>query len=98
VPAEEVLPELEKMLNSESEWESKAAWGAVWGALHLGAAAKPLLPALRTAAGSKDKEFSKVCQQAIATIEKAKDDLPEAEAKNRATIRKEIRELLAGRK
>jgi hypothetical protein len=32
VPAEEVLPELEKMLKSESEWESKAAWGAVWGA------------------------------------------------------------------
>src|SRR5262245_5350171 len=31
VPAEEVLPELEKMLKSESEWESKAAYGAVFG-------------------------------------------------------------------
>src|SRR5262245_22927096 len=99
VSAEEVLPDLEKMLKSESEWESKAAWGAIWGASGLGAAAKPLLPALRTAAGSKDKEFAKVCQQVADSIEKAKDEpLPEAEVKKRATIRKEIRELLAGRR
>jgi hypothetical protein len=99
VPAEEVLPELEKMLKDESEWESKAAWGAVWGASSLGAAAKPLLPALRAAAaGAKDKEFAKVCQQVLESIEKAKDPLPEAEARKRAVIRKEIRELLAERK
>jgi hypothetical protein len=99
VPAEEVVPELEKMLKSESEWESHAAYGAVWGAYRLGAAAKPLLPALRTAAGAKDKDFAKACQQLIDAIEKAKDDpVPEADAKKRAAIRKEIRELLAGRK
>jgi hypothetical protein len=99
VPAEEILPELEKMLKSESEWESKAAYGAVWGAARLGAAARPLLPALRAAAGSKDKDFAKACEQVIANIEKAKDDpVPEAEARKRAAIRKEIRELLAGRK
>jgi hypothetical protein len=99
VPADEVLPELEKMLKDRSEWESKAAYGAVWAANNLGAAAKPLLPALRDAAGSKDKDFAKICQQVIAGIEKAKvDPLSEAEAKRRATIRKEIRKLLAGRK
>jgi hypothetical protein len=99
VPAEEVLPELEKMLKSESEWESHAAYGAVWGALRLGAAAKPLLPALRAASGAKDKDFAKACQQVIESIENAKDDPePEAEAKKRSVIRKEIRELLAGRK
>ena len=99
VPAEEVLPELEKMLKDESEWESKAAWGAVWAASSFGAAAKPLVPALRAAAtGAKDKEFAKVCQQVLESIEKAKDPLPEAEVKKRAVIRKEIRELLAERK
>jgi hypothetical protein len=99
VPAEEVLPELEKILKSESEWGSNAAYGAVWGANSLGAAATPLLPALRAAAGAKDKDFAKACQQVIESIEKSKDDpVPEAEAKKRAVIRKEIRELLAGRK
>ena len=86
------------MLKSESEWESKAAYGPVWGANSLGAAAKPLLPALRAAAGAKDKDFAKLCQQVLESIEKAKDPLPEAEAKKRAVIRKEIRELLAERK
>jgi hypothetical protein len=87
------------MLKSESEWESHAAYGAVWGANRLGAAARPLLPALRAAAGSKDKDFAKLCQQIIGSIEKAKDDPePEAAAKKREVIRKEIRELLAGRK
>jgi hypothetical protein len=98
VSAEEVLPELEKMLKDQSEWESKAAYGAVFGANRLGAAAKPLLPALRVAAGAKDKDFAKLCQLVIESIEKAKDAVPEAEAKKRAVIRKEIRELLAGRK
>ena len=64
----------------------------------MGAAAKPLLPALRTAAGSKDADFAKACKQVIESIEKSKDEVPEAEAKKRAAIRKEIRELLAGRK
>lgn len=99
VPAEEVLPDLEKILKSESEWAKSSAFGAVWGAYRLGAAAKPLLPALRAAAGSKDKDFAKACQQTIESIEKSKDEtMPESEAKKRATIRKEIRELLAGRK
>jgi hypothetical protein len=99
VPAEEVLPELEKILQTESEWESRAAYGAIWGAYRLGAAAKPLLPALRTAAGSKDLDFSKACQQAIESIEKTKDEPISAdEAKKRATIRKEIRTLLASPK
>ena len=99
VPAEEVLPDLEKMLKSESEWESRAAYGAVWGANHFGAAAKPLLPALRAAAGAKDKDFAKACQQVIKSIENSKDDpVSEADAKKRAVIRKEIRELLAGPK
>jgi hypothetical protein len=99
VPAEEVLPDLEKILRSESEWQSGAAWGAVWGANQLGGAAKPLLPALRAATGAKDKDFATTCQQVIESIEKAKNDpVPEAEAKKRAVIRKEIRALLAGRK
>jgi hypothetical protein len=98
VSAEEVLPELEKMLKDQSEWESKAAYGAVFGANSLGAAAKPLLPALRAASGAKDKDFAKLCQQVIASIEKAKDPLPEADARKRAVIRKEIRELLMERK
>lgn len=99
VPAEEVLPDLEKMLKDRSEWESKAAWGALWGANGFGAAARPLLPALRTAAAeSKDKEFAKMCQQIVESIEKNDAPVSEAEAKKRAAIRKEIRELLAGRK
>src|SRR5262249_7726495 len=65
VPAEEVLPELVKILKSEAEWESHAAYGVVWAAYRLGASAKPLLSALRVAVGSKDKDFSKACQQVI---------------------------------
>jgi len=58
-----------------------------------------LLPALRVAAGAKVKDFAKACQQVIESIENSKDDaVPAAEAKKRAVIRKEIRELLAGRK
>lgn len=99
VSAEEVLPDLEKILKSESEWGSNAAYGALWGANHLGAAAKPLLPTLRAAAGAKNKDFAKACQQIIGSIENSKGDaVPEAEVKKRAVIRKEIRELLAERK
>jgi hypothetical protein len=99
MPAEEVLPELEKILKNESEWASNAAYGALWATYRLGAAAKPLLPALRAATGAKDKDFAKMCQQILEGIEKAKDDsVPEAEAKKRAVIRKEIRERLAGQR
>lgn len=95
VPAAEVLPELEKILKSESEWASHAAWGAAMGAYRLGADAKPLLPALKTAAGSKVEYVATACKQAAEWIEKAKPDpVPEAEAKKRATVRKEIKELV----
>jgi len=98
VPAEEVLPELEKLLKSETEWESHAAYGAAMGAYRLGADAKPLLPALRTAAGSKVEYVANACKQAIQASEKAKPaPSPEAEAKKRATVRKEIKELVAAR-
>ena len=94
VPAAEVLPELEKILKSPAEWESHAAHGAAWGAYRLGADAKPLLPALRTAAESKVEYVANMCKQAIVAIEKAKPEvIPEAETKKRATVRKEIREL-----
>jgi hypothetical protein len=96
VPAEEVLPELEKVLKSESELDAPAKWGAAMGATRLGAAAKPLLPALKVAAGSKIEYVATMCKQAIAAIEKAKDDpIPEAEAKKRAAVRKAIQERLA---
>ena len=98
VPAAEVLPELEKILKSESEWQSHAAYGAAMAAYRLGADARPLLPALRTAAESKVEYVANACKQAIAAIEKAKPEpVSEAEAKKRATVRTEIRELVAGR-
>jgi hypothetical protein len=99
VPAAEILPELEKILKSPAEWESHAAHGAAWAALRLGADAKPLLPALRAAAESKVEYVANMCKQAIPAIEKAKPEvIPDAEAKKRATIRKEIRELVNERK
>jgi hypothetical protein len=99
VPAAEILPELEKILKSPAEWESHAAHGAAWAAMRLGADAKPLLPVLRTAAESKVEYVANMCKQAIPAIEKAKPDpVPEAEAKKRATIRKEIKELVDERK
>ena len=99
VPAEEILPELEKLLTNEAEWESHAAWGAANAAYRLGAAAKPLLPALRVAANCKVEYVATMCKQAAEAVEKAKaDPIPEAEAKKRAAIRAAIRELVAGRK
>jgi hypothetical protein len=96
VPAEEVLPELEKVLKTEPE--SNAVYGVAWAAYHLGAGAKPLLPALRAVARSKNEAVAKACQQAIESIEASKPEaIPEAEAKKRAAIRKEIREFVAGR-
>lgn len=98
VPAAEILPELEKILKSPAEWESHAAWGAAMAAYRLGAEAKPLLPALRTAAESKVEYVATMCKQAIPAIEKAKPEaIPEAEAKKRATVRKEIKELVERR-
>jgi hypothetical protein len=99
VPAAEILPELEKLLTTESEWESHAAWGAAMAACKLGADAKPLLPALKVAAGSKVEYVATMCKQAVAQVEKATNDpVPEAEAKKRTAVRKDIRELVAGRK
>lgn len=99
VPAEEILPELEKLLKSPAEWESHAAWGAAMAAYRLGAAARPLLPALKAAAGAKVEYVATACKQAAEAVEKAKPDpVPADEAKARAAVRKEIRELIAGRK
>jgi hypothetical protein len=96
VPAEEVLPELAKILKTEPE--SNAVYGVAWGAYRLGAGAKPLLPALRVVANTKNAYAAKACQQVIEAIEAAKPEpVSEAEAKRRATIRKEIRELVAER-
>jgi hypothetical protein len=97
VPAEEILPELEKILKDPAEWESHAAWGAANAAYRLGAAAKPLLPALRAAAECKVEYVATMCKQAVAVIEKAKDE-PVPEAKKRTAIRNEIRELVVRRK
>jgi hypothetical protein len=96
-PAEEVLPDLEKMLKTEKDVNPLA--GAAWAAYHLGAGARPLLPLLREAAKTADKNLASICQQAIEQIERAKSEpVAEAEAKKRATIRKEIRELVEGLK
>jgi|SRR5262245_30168616 len=94
--AEEVLPDLEKVLKSEKhEYPLRCATGA---ASHLGAAGKPLLPALREAMKSEDKNVQNACEYAINAIEKGKDvAVPEAEAKSRGALRKEIREFVAAR-
>ena len=96
-PAEEILPDLEKVLKTETE--SSVLVGAAYTAYYLGPAAKPLLPALRDAAAKADKTHASVFAQMIERIEKgtAEPPVPEAEAKRRAMIRKGIRELIAGR-
>jgi hypothetical protein len=98
VPAEDVLPDVEKMLKTETHPSALA--GAAWAAGHLGAAARPLLPLLGEAAKSADKGVASTAKQSIEVIEKAKPQpaVPEAEAKKRATIRKEIREFVEGRR
>jgi hypothetical protein len=94
-PADEVLPDLEKLLKSE---DRNSVYSAMWAANNLGAGAKPLLPLLRAAAEKGDKDFATICRQVIAGIEKATaEPVPEAEAKRWATIRKEIKEFVAGR-
>ncbi len=96
-PAEEVLPDLEKLLKTEKNTSMLAR--AAQSAWHLGAGAKPLLPILRETAKTADKSLANVCDQAIRNIEKATaEPVSEADAKRRATIRKEIREFVAGLK
>jgi hypothetical protein len=93
---DEVVPDLEKVLKTEKhEYPLRCATGS---ASHLGAAGKPLLPALRELLKSPDKNVQNAAQYAIDGIEKAKPEaVPEAEAKTRAAIRKEIREFVTGR-
>lgn len=97
VPAAEILPDLEKALTSETD--SSLVMGAVWATYRLGAAARPLLPALRSAATSADPNVVRACKQAIESIENAKPEpaVPAAEATKRALIRKEIADFLKGR-
>jgi len=96
IPATEIVPDLEKVLTTEKhEYPLRCAMGS---ASHLGAAGKPLLPALRELLTSTDKNVRNAAQYAIDAIEKAKPDAtPEAEAKQRAALRKEIREFVAKR-
>jgi hypothetical protein len=92
--AEEIVPDLEKLLKTEKDPSPLA--GAAWAAYHLGAAARPLLPALRATAKTTDKNVASICDQAIDRIDKATaEPLPNGEAKRRAIIRKEIREFVA---
>jgi hypothetical protein len=95
-PADEVLPDLEKLLKTETD--PSPVYGAMWAANRLGAGAKPLLPLLRAAAEKGDKDFATICRQVITGIEQAKaEPVSEAEARKWATIRKEIKEFVAGR-
>ena len=69
------------------------------GANEGGAAAKPLLPTFRAMAKMADENLANIFERVIDNIEKAKPvTVPEAEAKRSATIRKEIREFVAGLK
>ena len=94
--ADEVLPDLEKVLKTDAhEYPLRCAAGA---ASHLGAAAKTLLPILRERLKSEDKNVQNAVQYAIDAIEKAKPEaVPEADVKVRMAIRKEIREFVVGR-
>ena len=95
-PAEEVLPDIERMLKTETLRSAVA--GAAWGAYHLGAAGRPLVPLLRAAMKSADKDIADMCGRAIDHIEKAPAEaVPEAEARKWATIRKDIKEFVARR-
>lgn len=95
-PAEDLLPDLGKMLKTETHPSALA--GAAWAAGHLGAAGRPLLPLLREAAKSADKGVASTAKQSIEVIEKAKPEpVAEEDAKRRAAIRKEIREFVEGR-
>jgi hypothetical protein len=96
-PADEVLPDLEKLLRTETGPDLNPVYGAMWAASRLGAGAKPLVPLLRAAAEKANKDFATACRQVIAGIEKANAEaVPEAEAGKSATIRQEIKEFVAG--
>jgi hypothetical protein len=95
--ADDVLPDIEKMLKTEKETNPLA--GAGWAAYHLGAGAKPLLPLLKEHVRSADKAVADICRQAIEQIERSKPEtVSDADAKKRATIRKEIHEFIEARK
>lgn len=94
--AEEVLPDLERLLKTETEEYPLRC--ATSSATFLGAAAKPLLPLLQAHLKSKDENVRNAAQYAIDAIEKAEPKpVPEAEAKARSALRKEIREFVAER-
>lgn len=96
-PAAEVLPELEKVLKTETDANPLA--GAMWAANHLGAGAKPLLPAMRAAVPKVEKSLAASFQQVIDGVEAAKaEPVSKAELKKRATIRQEIKDYVAGRR
>lgn len=96
-PAAEVLPDIETMLKTETDRNAVA--GAAWAAYHLGAGARPVLPALRAATARADKDIADICRQAIKRVEAAKaEPVPAAEAKKRATIRAEIKAFVTGRR
>jgi hypothetical protein len=95
-PADEILPDLEKMLRTETA--ARPLCGAALAANLLGAGAKRLLPLLRAAADKADKNTADTCRQVIVSIESAKaESVPESEARKRATIRKEIKQFAADR-
>jgi hypothetical protein len=95
-PADEVLPDLEKLLKTETD--ANPVCGAMWAANRLGAGAKPLLPLMRAAADKADKNMAQAFRQVIDGIERAKaEPVPEAEAKKWATIRAQIKDFVAGR-
>ncbi|HJZ90696.1 MAG TPA: hypothetical protein VKE40_07455, partial [Gemmataceae bacterium] len=94
--AEEVLPDLERVLKNEKhEYALRCAAGS---ASRLGAAGKPLLPALRAAMKSDDKAVKDAMEYAVNAIEKAKEvKVPEEDARARELIRKEIQEFVEGK-
>ena len=95
-PADEIVPDLKTVLTTEKhEYPIRCATGS---ASRLGAAGKPLLPALRELLKSTDKNVQGAARYAIDAIEKAKPDAtPEADVKARAALRKEIREFVGKR-
>jgi hypothetical protein len=96
VGADEILPDLQKILkNEKDEYPLRCAAGV---ASRLGTEGKPLLPALKELLKSSDKNVFNAGQYAIEAIEKAKEvAVDEAEVKKKAQIRKEIGEFVAGR-
>src|SRR5262245_33993156 len=96
VGADEILPDLQKVLKEEKdEYPLRCAAGI---ASALGTQGKPLLPALKELLKSTDKNVVNASHYAIDAIEKAKEvAVDEAEVEKKAQIRKEIREFVAER-